>query len=152
MESCDLTVKTRSKHSRKQFTPFEDQILMNVMASLPFVSWKKVASFLANRSPRQCRDRWVNYLDPNSQKREWSIYDDTELRRLVDIHGTKWSKILLFFPGTSYNFIKNRYYSGLSKHEIKNIDKKDTTNEISIPLFFNDDPIFKEETLIWNNH
>ena len=42
----------------------EDDALSHLVGSHGEARWKDVAAHIPNRSPRQCRDRWRNYLTP----------------------------------------------------------------------------------------
>lgn len=102
---------------RKKFQPYEDYILTNIMRMNPSLSWPSVASFLPGRTARQCRDRWVNFLNPSIQKRAWTKEDDELLLSKFIEFGQKWSKILQFFPNTSYSDLKNRFYTKILKQK-----------------------------------
>jgi myb proto-oncogene protein len=46
------------------FSPPEDALLSDIMQTEPFLNWDEVAERIPGRSPRQCRDRWLNHLAP----------------------------------------------------------------------------------------
>ena len=121
---------------RKVFLPCEDAVLFQVMRANPGISWKNVAFYLPGRTARQCRDRWVNYLNPDITFRSWTERDDEILQEKFAEYGPKWSKILNHFPNRSYNDLKNRFYTKFVKM-ISNSDdltSQPATN-ISFPLF-----------------
>ena len=103
---------------RRKFTQEEDAIIFKLYQVDRHPQWDKYASFLPNRTERQCRERFRNYLDPNIQNREWSNEEDKLLEEKVLEYGLKWVKITAFFPGRSANNVKNRWY----RHVIKNIE------------------------------
>jgi hypothetical protein len=46
-----------------------------------------------SRSEIECREKWINFLDPNLNKKEW---EEWELEKLYEIHdqvGTRWCVI-----------------------------------------------------------
>jgi hypothetical protein len=52
------------------FSPSEDALLSDVMRAELFMSWKEVSERIPGISPRQCRDRWLNYLAPCIKKED----------------------------------------------------------------------------------
>lgn len=68
------------------------------------------------RTPKQCRDRWVNQLDPKLCSDTWSIKEEALLVEKYKVLGKKWSKIARFFIGRSPNRVKNHFYSLIRKN------------------------------------
>ena len=64
---------------------------------------------MPNRTSRQCRDRYRNYLDPQIMNTAWKKEEDILLLEKYNIFGSKWSIIAQFFPNRTANNIKNRY-------------------------------------------
>ncbi|OHT03644.1 hypothetical protein TRFO_28895 [Tritrichomonas foetus] len=109
-----LSHKSTNRKTRKIFTNDEDALLISLMsASSPFKSWEKVASMIPNRTARQCRDRWFNYLSPSIRHDPWTDEEDRKLIELINNFGTHWSQIAKYFEGRSDNHVKNRWYSYL---------------------------------------
>jgi hypothetical protein len=98
---------------RRPFTPEEDARLMQILTTVPFVSWDTVAQQFTERTARQCRERWLNYLCPQVRIGPWSSEEDSLLISLLNEHGRSWSVIRRKFNGRSENDIKNRWYSHL---------------------------------------
>ncbi|OHT11897.1 hypothetical protein TRFO_18472 [Tritrichomonas foetus] len=101
----------RSSLSRNPFTPEEDAQLIEIMTTKKFVNWEFVSSQMGNRSSRQCRERWINYLNPDIRVGPWTNNEDMLLIAKVNELGKFWAAISKFFNGRSENDVKNRWYS-----------------------------------------
>jgi hypothetical protein len=97
------------KRYRTLFTEQEDVLLRNIVESQSEEDWATVAKDFPNRSPRQCRERWRNYLSPNLIRLPWSSDEDKILFRKVQKYGRHWECLVSFFQGRSRNDIKNRW-------------------------------------------
>lgn len=98
-----------SKMSRSKFTPQEDATLKELVAQFGSSKWSEIASKLPNRTGRQCRERWKNYLAPGIQNGPWTLDEDALLVQKVKDLGTMWSKMVRFFPGRTDVNLKNRW-------------------------------------------
>jgi hypothetical protein len=77
--------------------------------------WRAIKGIIPNRTPKQCRERWINHLRPDVRKEPWTDAEDALIFQLsVDI-GRKWSMIAGALPGRTDNSVKNRFNSSISK-------------------------------------
>lgn len=67
------------------------------------------------RYPRQCRERWNNYLDPNVTKGRFTEEEDVELFRAYKQLGKKWAEIAKRMKTRTENAVKNRFNSLIKK-------------------------------------
>ncbi|OMJ92338.1 hypothetical protein SteCoe_4887 [Stentor coeruleus] len=110
------------KDKKRYWNKNEDRILSSLIRCLGAKNWKKISMLLAKnnlstiRTPKQCRDRWVNQLDPKLCSRSWSNEDEALLVDKYKALGNKWSRISRFFPGRSPNNVKNHFYSLIRKN------------------------------------
>jgi hypothetical protein len=98
---------------RRPFTPHEDAALIVLIGSNSDVNWDAVAKRMDARSPRQCRERWVNYLAPTLRSDPWTEAEDQLLVSKINELGHCWATISHCFNGRSENDVKNRWYSHL---------------------------------------
>lgn len=109
--------KKSNRKARVPFTPEEDEKIKHLVNLYGNKHWSVIASFLVRRTPKQCRDRYTNYLVPGLFKGEWSNDEDDLLKKLYIQNGPKWSVFKNHFPGRSANSIKNRWNYFLSRQE-----------------------------------
>ena len=55
--------------------------------------WARVSSLLARKTPKQCKARWAEWLDPGIRKVEWSKEEDEKLLHLAKLMPTQWRTI-----------------------------------------------------------
>jgi hypothetical protein len=98
-----------STSRRHKFTEEEDACLCSAVLKYGTYNWARVAAAVPSRDPRQCRERWTNYLNPNLTSNQWTATDDALLLSKVCQHGRKWQVIECFFPGRSQSNLRNRF-------------------------------------------
>jgi hypothetical protein len=91
------------------FSAEEDNHLKLLVAQIADPDWKQIAAQMTNRTARQCRERYKNYLSPDLSTRPWNDVEDVLLREKVRQFGPRWAQISHFFPGRSDVGLKNRW-------------------------------------------
>ena len=94
---------------KKKFTPEEDELLKSLVEQYGTSNWNDIETNFPNRTARQLKDRWLNYLDPNVNMGEWTLEEEELLLQKIDEIGKKWRKIATFFNGRTDVHLKNRY-------------------------------------------
>lgn len=77
--------------------------------------WKEVSKLIGTRTPKQCRERWVNHLNPSLKKTPWTPRQEWILFLTQKLLGNRWTEIKRIFTERSENDVKNRWYSKFNK-------------------------------------
>ena len=96
------------------WTPEEDEILRE-KRSIYGRKWAKIAAHLPGRQGKQCRERYVNHLNPDLKKGEWTDDEEAILIAMHQHHGNRWANISKQLPGRSDNDVKNHWYSTIKR-------------------------------------
>jgi len=96
------------------WTPEEDQILREKRL-IYGRKWAKIAAHLPGRQGKQCRERYVNHLNPELKKGEWTDDEEAILIAMHQHHGNRWANISKQLPGRSDNDVKNHWYSTIQR-------------------------------------
>ncbi len=77
------------------------------------------------RHPKQCREHYASFLDPNIVKGPWSKGEDNLLLTQIAMNNgeKKWCKLTRILEGRTENAIKNRYQLLFSKLKKKKENK-----------------------------
>ena len=111
----------------------EDKILLKTVSSYKKIEWKTISDKVTEsvnklKTPKQCRDRWLNYVNPSLKNEKLSEDDFQKLFSLQMKFGSKWSKISKEFPEKSQNLLKNSFYSTVRRN-IRRFNKNKTDSE-----------------------
>jgi hypothetical protein len=109
-EKCINPILTKG-----QFSTDEDRLITEFVAENGIRVWPKITAVLPYRTPKQCRERWFNNLDPAITKSPWTPEEDLLIFEAYVKYGPKWSMIAPMVAGRSDNAVKNRWNASISK-------------------------------------
>ncbi|KAK3636646.1 Pre-mRNA-splicing factor cef1 [Elasticomyces elasticus] len=100
------------------WTNIEDEILKAAVSKYGLNQWARVSSLLARKTPKQCKARWAEWLDPGIRKIEWSREEDEKLLHLAKLMPTQWRTIAPIVGRTATQCLE-RYQKLLDEAEIR---------------------------------
>lgn len=107
----------------------EDKMIANYVAKFGR-KWSKIGKMMTNRTGKQVRDRYLNYIDIDANRGRFTKEEDTLIRDLYIKHGTKWTTISRSFDKRTPEMIKNRFYSFLRSKIHINENRKSTQSRM----------------------
>lgn len=106
-----------------RWTPDEDVLLNDLVQALGSKQWQCIANELNNkfwqgqdiRKGKQCRERWINHLNPEITKHPFTDMEDILMIEKQIKNGNRWAFISTFIKGRTENQVKNRFKHILKK-------------------------------------
>ncbi|KAM3147149.1 hypothetical protein pb186bvf_000865 [Paramecium bursaria] len=119
----------------------EDQHLFNIVSkqgeSSNKIRWTYISQeirFITNnkhiRLPRQCRERWINHLSHNINRKDWTQLETIQLIDQVEQIGRKWAQIGRKLNRND-NQVKNKYKAVIQKNQLSQKQQQKKENSIN---------------------
>uniref|UniRef100_A0ACD5ZI64 Uncharacterized protein n=1 Tax=Avena sativa TaxID=4498 RepID=A0ACD5ZI64_AVESA len=113
--------------SKASWTAEEDEALTEAVRNHGHEhrKWATIARSLPRRTGKQCRERWINHMDPGIQQNKmWTEAEDRELIAAHKSCGNRWSVIARKLSGRSENSVKNHWNATRRSLKSKRMLKK----------------------------
>ncbi|KXS12598.1 hypothetical protein M427DRAFT_101226 [Gonapodya prolifera JEL478] len=107
----------------------EDEILKAAVMKYGKNQWARISSLLVRKTPKQCKARWYEWLDPSIRKTEWSKDEDEKLLHLAKLMPTQWRTIAPIVGRTPAQCLE-RYQRLLDEAELKDGEGADVTDDV----------------------
>ena len=93
--------------ARGAWSEDEDALLLNIVRSQASTNWVKVSEFVHTRSPKQCRERYLQNLNPELCHDPITPEEGKVIEDLMAQMGKRWTEIAQRLSGRSSNAVKN---------------------------------------------
>jgi hypothetical protein len=121
-KQCMQKFKNSARSAKKgNWTEEEDRILMDWIKNHGAVKWTECSKNIKGRCGKQCRERWVNILNPGVKKGNWTDQEQTLIFDNLKKYFTSWSLMAKELEGRTENSIKNYFYSSIRRLKSNNI-------------------------------
>lgn len=120
------------RQGRCPFTAEEDAKLSKLVRGFSRrkeIDWNYVSQMMDNRNARQCKDRWMNYLDTKINHKDFTKDENFFILQKVSEFGKKWKVIAAMMENRTEVSVKSQYRKLIRRHAtLENVYKVSTSN------------------------
>ena len=115
-KQCMQKFKNSQRSGKKgNWSKEEDELLVDWVKQNGSTKWTECSKFINGRCGKQCRERWVNILNPDIKKGDWSEQEQEIIFSKLPNFMTSWSLMSGVLVGRTENSIKNYFYSSVRR-------------------------------------
>ena len=115
-KQCMQKFKNSARSAKKgNWVKQEDEILMEWIKVHGPNKWTECSKNIKGRCGKQCRERWVNILNPGVKKGNWTEDEQKLIFQNLKRYFTSWSIMAKELEGRTENSIKNYFYSSIRR-------------------------------------
>ncbi|PWA85195.1 myb domain protein 4r1 [Artemisia annua] len=92
-----------------RWDPDEDKRLKIAVRLFGAKNWNKITKFVPGRTQVQCRERWVNCLNPSLKMDRWTEEEDMKLKAAVEEHNYSWARVAACIPPRTDSQCRRRW-------------------------------------------
>lgn len=143
-ESANRSQRTE----RRKWIQEEDDQLRRLVNKYGQKNWRIIATQLPGRVPKQCRERWINHLDPSIVKGRLTEEEWNMVLLGHKEHGNRWSEIAKKLPGRTPNQIKNHWHAMVRKNNKRKRSDSTSNSPPSLQDFVSNSPTREAQNII----
>lgn len=99
--------------TKQNWSHREDKIIIEWVKLSKNKNWHQCAELLESRSGKQCKERWINYLNPEVKKGKWNVEEHVRYIELLLKKGCDWQYISNGLKSRPENLVKNYFYCSI---------------------------------------
>ncbi|KGG50620.1 hypothetical protein DI09_61p70 [Mitosporidium daphniae] len=89
------------------WTNTEDEILKAAFMKYGRNQWARISSLLVRKTPKQCKARWYEWIDPAIKKTEWTREEEEKLLHLAKVLPSQWQTISSIVGRTAHQCLQH---------------------------------------------
>jgi Myb-like DNA-binding protein FlbD len=114
-DSSTTSDRGGTEHRRGPWSQAEDNYLIQLVHNQGALNWVRVAQLISSRSPKQCRERYHQFLKPSLNHEPISPEGGLQIESLVAEMGKRWAEIAQRLDGRSDIAVKNWWNGSVNR-------------------------------------
>ncbi|EOA18268.1 hypothetical protein CARUB_v10006761mg [Capsella rubella] len=108
-ETQQEEIKMSAPGSRGHWTESQDLKLKELVEAHGLENWDLIAKEMQTRTPKSCRVRWFNQVDPTLNRAPFTLEEEDIIISTHSYYGNQWAKIAKHLKGRSENDVKKHW-------------------------------------------